>query len=45
MRAIEFIYEAKKTGKLRKRHRFATRGLHKFRDESLADRVYELNRI
>jgi hypothetical protein len=44
MRANEFISEAK-VGKMRKRHRFATRGLHKFRDESLADRVYELNRI
>lgn len=45
MRANEFISEGKKTGKLRKRQRFATRGLHKFRDESKADRVYELNRI
>ena len=45
MRANEFISEDKKTGKLGKRHRFATKGLHKFRDENLADRVYELNRI
>jgi len=44
MRANEFISEAK-TGKIRKRFRYATKGLHKFRDESLADRVYELNRI
>lgn len=45
MRANEFIFEANKKGKLRKRHQFATKGLHKFRDESLADRLYELNRI
>jgi len=45
MRANEFISENKKNGKIRKSHRFATKGLHKFRDESLADRIYELNRI
>lgn len=44
MRAVEFISE-NKIGKMRKRHRFATRGLHKFRDETYADRIYELNRI
>lgn len=45
MRAKEFVSETKKSGKLRKRHQFASRGLHKFRDETLADRLYELNRI
>lgn len=45
MRAKDFVSEAKKKIELRKRHRLATRGLHKFRDESLADRLYELNRI
>lgn len=44
MRADEFIFE-NSVGKLRKRHRLATRGLHKFRDENYADRIYELNRI
>jgi len=44
MRATEFISE-NKIGKMRKKHRYATRGLHKFRDESYADRIYELNRI
>ena len=45
MRANEFVSEGKKVGILRKRHQLATRGLHKFRDEAYADRVYELNRI
>ncbi len=45
MRAKEFVSESKKKTKLRNRHRYPTRGLHKFRDESLADRIYELNRI
>ena len=45
MRATEFVSEAKKQGKLKKRQQFATRGLHKFLDETLADRLYELNRI
>jgi hypothetical protein len=44
MRAEEFLKEAK-IGKLSKRKQVATRGLHKFRDESFADRYYELNRI
>jgi hypothetical protein len=44
MRANEFINEAK-VGKLSKRKQMSTRGLHKFRDESFADRFYELNRI
>lgn len=44
MRAREFVSEAK-IGKLRKRQQNATRGLHKFRDESYQDRIYELNRI
>lgn len=45
MRANEFIIEGKKEGKIGKRRQMATRGLHKFRDETLADRLYELNRI
>lgn len=46
MRADEFTKLNEATeGKLKKVQRFATRGLHKFRDETLADRVYELNRI
>lgn len=44
MRASDFLDESK-TGKLSKRKQVATRGLHKFRDEQYADRVYELNRI
>jgi hypothetical protein len=44
MRANEFISEAK-IGKLGNRKQVSTRGLHKFRDEHMADRVYELNRI
>lgn len=45
MRATEFINESKKNGELGKRRQVATRGLHRFRDETLADRIYELNRI
>lgn len=44
MRASEFLNEAK-IGKLSKRKQESTVGLNKFRDENLADRVYELNRI
>lgn len=44
MRADEFLNEAN-VGKLSKRKQVATRGLHKFRDEKYADRIYELNRI
>jgi hypothetical protein len=44
MRATEFVSESK-IGKIGKRKQFATKGLHKFRDENAADRVYELNRI
>lgn len=44
MRADEFITE-EKVGKMGKRKQQPTRGVHKFRDENLADRVYELNRI
>lgn len=44
MRANEFISEDK-VGKLSKRKQQSTVGLNKFRDENLADRVYELNRI
>ena len=44
MRANEFISEAK-IGKIGNRKQMATKGLHKFRDENAADRIYELNRI
>ena len=44
MRANEFISEAK-IGKIGNRKQQSTVGLHKFRDENMADRVYELNRI
>ncbi len=44
MRAKEFITE-RKVGKIGHRKQDSTRGLHKFRDENLADRFYELNRI
>jgi hypothetical protein len=45
MRASQFIPEGKKQGKLSKRKQTSTRGLHRFRDENFADRLYELNRI
>jgi len=45
MRAREFVVEHRKIGKISKRLRYATRGLHKFRDEQFADRIYELNRV
>ena len=44
MRAREFVAEAK-VGPVGKRRSAATRGLHKFRDEQFADRIYELNRV
>jgi hypothetical protein len=44
MRATEFITEAK-IGKITNRNQVSSKGLHKFRDENKADRVYELNRI
>lgn len=44
MRAREFIAE-QQIGDISKRLRYATRGLHKFRDGQFADRIYELNRI
>ncbi len=44
MRAREFLAE-KKVGDISTRLRYATRGLHKFRDGQFADRIYELNRI
>lgn len=39
------MVEHQKVGKISKRLRYATRGLHKFRDMQFADRVYELNRV
>jgi len=44
MKASEFINE-NKVGKLGKRKQQSTRGLHKFRDNNFADRIYELNRV
>ena len=44
MRANEFISESS-VGKIGNRKQMSTIGLHKFRDENMADRVYELNRI
>jgi hypothetical protein len=44
MRANEFVSESR-IGKIGKRKQLSTKGLHKFRDENMADRVYELNRI
>jgi len=44
MKINEVINEGK-IGKIGKRRRQATRGLHKFRDKKFADRVYELNRV
>lgn len=45
MRASEFISESYKPGKISKRQRYATKGLHKFRDPNGFDRTYEMNRI
>lgn len=45
MRAKEFITEDNAPGKLTKRQRFGSRGLHKFQDVDGRDRVYELNRV
>jgi hypothetical protein len=46
MRAREFIIEADNApGKLTKRQRYGSRGLHKFQDVDGRDRVYELNRV
>jgi hypothetical protein len=44
MRAREFISE-QKVGDIGKRRRAATVGLHTFRDNQFADRIYELNRV
>ena len=45
MRAKEFITEDNAPGKLSKRQRYGSRGLHKFQDVDGRDRVYELNRV
>lgn len=44
VRSREFIVE-KKVGDVGKRRRSATVGLHRFRDNQFADRIYELNRV
>jgi hypothetical protein len=45
MRAREFITEDNSPGKLTKRQRYGSRGMHKFQDVDGRDRVYELNRV
>jgi hypothetical protein len=45
MRAREFLNEDNPPGKLTKRQRYGSRGLHKFQDVDGRDRVYELNRV
>ena len=45
MRAKEFITEDNAPGKLTKRQRYGSRGMHKFQDVDGRDRVYELNRV
>lgn len=45
MRASEFINESYKPGKISKRQRYASKGMHKFRDPDGYDRTYEMNRI
>lgn len=45
MRASEFISESYKSGKITKRQRFASKGMHKFRDPQGFDRTYEMNRL
>lgn len=45
MRAKEFITEDNAPGKLTKRQRYGSRGMHKFQDEEGRDRIYELNRV
>jgi hypothetical protein len=45
MRATEFITEDNAPGKLTKRQRYGSRGMHKFQDVDGRDRVYELNRV
>jgi hypothetical protein len=45
MRAIEFITEAKRRGKLTKRQDQSTVGVNLFRDPDGYDRTYELNRM
>ena len=45
MRAREFINEDNAPGKLTKRQRYGSRGMHKFQDVDGRDRVYELNRV
>jgi hypothetical protein len=44
MRASEFLIE-KHVGTIGARRQQSTRGLHKFRDETFQDRIYELNRV
>lgn len=44
MRAREFIVEGPE-GKMTKRQRWSTRGVHRFKDADGRDRYYELNRV
>ena len=45
MRAKEFLKEQNGIGHISKRHRYSTKGLHKFQDIDGRDRTYELNRV
>ena len=45
MRAKEFITEDNAPGKLTKRQRYGSRGMHKFQDVDGRDRIYEFNRV
>jgi len=42
---IKEVLVERKVGKLKKRHHYASRGLHKFQDSDGRDRFYELYRI
>lgn len=42
---INEILTERKVGRLRKRHEYASRGLHKFQDINGRDRFYELYRV
>jgi hypothetical protein len=45
MRSHEFISESYKAAKPSNRQRYASTGMHKFRDPQGFDRTYEMNRI
>ena len=45
MKIKDIIINEDKVGRISKRYQQATVGLDKFRDQQVADRVYELNRV